>query len=239
MPMPKAKMTFGADASASWSAVLFDLDGTLADTLGDVVLAINGALARKGLPPAGRAIVRANLGVGGMALTKAAIASTHSEPPAGLVAEVHALYLGMYEDCLVTHTRLYPGAADMLARLQASGVAVALCTNKATSLTIPLLRTLGVDDAFDEIVCGDSLERKKPAPDQLWHLLSRLKIGSASAVMVGDTAIDMEAAEAAFVTFVHARYGYGELLPQARLWIESLGEFANAVLCPVPGRLHP
>jgi len=228
----------GARLGIRPSAVLFDLDGTLVDTLDDVTLAINDALARKGLPAIGRDVVCANLGAGGMAMANAAVTCACANAPADLISEVHALYMEKYRGGLAVCTRLYPGAADILVNLSAGGLATALCTNKVTELTMPLLHALGLDSAFDVIVCGDTLQRKKPSPDQIWYVLDRLRIGSSSAVMVGDTAIDREAAEAASVAFIHARYGYGGQLLPASLCIESLNELEEIALGSAALSLH-
>jgi phosphoglycolate phosphatase-like HAD superfamily hydrolase len=81
-------------------------------------------------------------------------------------------------------------------------------------------------------VLAHALKRKKPAPDQIWHILDSLRKDFASALVVGDTAIDQEVAAAASVPFVHARYGYGDLQRPASLWIESLNELEEVALEP-------
>jgi phosphoglycolate phosphatase len=203
--------------------VLFDLDGTLADTLDDVTSALNDALDSKGLPAVDRDMVRAYLGTGGTALAQAAVAMSHGVVSPGLVADVHASYLRSYHQHPVRHTRLYPGAREMLARLASRGIALAVCTNKVASLAIPVLRTLGVDGAFKAIVCGDTLAHRKPSPEPVWHALRAVGGPTAEAWLVGDTEIDQQAAQAAGATFVYARYGYGVAV-SSLLSISSLDE---------------
>jgi phosphoglycolate phosphatase len=202
-----AEQLIRSSAYGKTPVVLFDLDGTLADTIDDVVLAMNDALGSKGLPAIGREIVRANLGTGGTAIATAAVTHAGVKAASNLVAEIQSLYLESYLHCPVKHTRLYPGAIEVLARLSAQGIGVGLCTNKMTSLTKPLLRELQIDRAFDVIVCGDSLPRKKPAPDQIWHALSRFKGRAGTALLVGDTAICAAAIK------MRARVNQGESAP--------------------------
>ncbi|POZ63117.1 HAD-IA family hydrolase [Chromobacterium alticapitis] len=217
--MSDGMMNTPADAGL----VLFDLDGTLVDTLDDVALAMNRALRELGLPETETGLARECLGLGGLAFPRAALARAGREGEA-LLAELNALYLEHYAQGLVEHSRLYPGAAAALDALAGQGAALGLCTNKLSRFTLPLLDSLGLAGRFDVIVCGDTLDWKKPDPRPLLHAAQLVGREPGAAALVGDTAIDRQAALAAGMRFIHARHGYGEGLDGEAWSVGALGE---------------
>ncbi|MEA3119078.1 MAG: phosphoglycolate phosphatase [Paraburkholderia sp.] len=205
--------------------VLFDLDGTLADTLDDVTSALNDALTSKGLPLVDRDMVRGYLGAGGTALAQAAVIRANDADTLKLIPEVHARYLLSYHQCPVRHTRLYPGAREILTTLANRDVTLGVCTNKVASLAMPVLRSLGVEEAFGVIVCGDTIAHRKPSPEPVWHALRAVGAQAADAWLVGDTVIDQQSARASNATFIFANYGYGGAeVASPALSISSLNE---------------
>jgi phosphoglycolate phosphatase len=187
--------------------VLFDLDGTLVDTLSDIVYVVNRALSEHRLPSLTRSEVSEKVGEGGTALIEASIRKCRRGHGPEFVARVHEAYLVGYARTPAARARPYPGAQALLRRLRSAGVRVALCTNKAGHVTTPLLAALGLDTCFDAVVTGDDPTRRKPAPDQLFAALQL--VGGSSALMVGDSVHDLRAAQAAGMPAAWVRFGYG------------------------------
>ncbi|MEU4999950.1 HAD-IA family hydrolase [Streptomyces sp. NPDC021622] len=187
--------------------VLFDLDGTLVDTLSDIEEVVNRALGEHRLPALTRSEVSERVGEGGTALVEASMRKSRRDHDPALVARVYQAYLAGYARQPAARARLYPGADALLRRLRTAGVRVALCTNKSRHVTAPLLAAVGLDTCFDAVVTGDGPERRKPAPDPL---LSALRlVGGSSALMVGDSVYDLRAAQAAGMPVAWVSFGYG------------------------------
>ena len=193
--------------------VLFDLDGTLVDTLADIVREVNRALRTHRLPELSRSEVRDRVGKGGTALVEASARKAATLPDPTVVAEAQRTYLSGYEACPGRESRAYPGAEALLVRLRTAGVRTALCTNKSAGVATALLSALRLDRHFDAVVAGGTGPRPKPAPDQLWHALERT--GGTAALMVGDSGYDLRAARAAGIPMAWVLHGYGT--PEAGL----------------------
>lgn len=202
--------------------VVFDLDGTLADTSADLLAAANACFRAMGrgdlLGPddtltafhGGRAMLRLGFSRIGRA---------------GDEAEVDAWYprlLEAYAEGIDTHTRLYPGAVEAVEALRAAGLAVAVCTNKPAGLAEELLRRLGVRDLFGAMVGADTLPVRKPDPAP--YLLAVETAGGlvGRSMLVGDTETDLKTARAvgvpcALVSFGPEGPGIARLRPEALL----------------------
>lgn len=187
--------------------VLFDLDGTLVDTLDDIVLEANGALREFGLPPLTRDEVRDRIGKGGTALIEASVRKSGRQVDPTVVTRAQEAYLSGYAQRPAQASRPYPGAQALLRRLRAAGVRTALCTNKAEAVTHRLLSALRLDRFFDAVVTGDAAVGRKPAPGPLLHALDL--VGGARALMVGDSVYDLRAAQAADMPVAWVSFGYG------------------------------
>ncbi|WP_187645795.1 HAD-IA family hydrolase [Streptomyces sp. TRM49041] len=187
--------------------VLFDLDGTLVDTLDDIVRSVNTALRDHGLPALSRTEVRDRVGEGGTALIEASVRKSGRAVGPALVARAQESYLTGYAAAPAEESRPYPGAEVLLSRLRAAGIRTALCTNKAGGVTAELLRALGLDGWFDAVVTGDGPAGRKPSPEPLRHAL-KLAGGSAG-LMVGDSRHDLAAAHAAAMPAAWVGFGYG------------------------------
>ncbi|MEM9385284.1 MAG: phosphoglycolate phosphatase [Pseudomonadota bacterium] len=191
-------------------AVLFDLDGTLVDSLGDLALATDGTLEALGHAPAGGERVRQWVGRGidalvGEALTWAGIAASSKEAR----AHAMAVFARHYEAANGSTTEALPGAHGLLAELDARGTPMGLVTNKARRFTLQLLDALDWMQHFGAIVCGDDTARKKPAPDPVLEALTTLEVDPSHAVMIGDSTYDVRAAQAAGVVAIRLSDGYG------------------------------
>ncbi|SCF35194.1 phosphoglycolate phosphatase [Micromonospora matsumotoense] len=187
--------------------VLFDLDGTLVDTLDDITREANAALRQFGLPSLTRDEVRERVGEGGTALIEASVRRSGRRIDSVVVARAQETYLSGYAQRPAVAARLYPGAQQLLGRLRAAGVRTALCTNKAGPVTHRLLSALGLEPYFDAVITGDSAVGRKPAPGPLLHALDL--VGGTSALMVGDSVHDLRAAQAAGMPVAWVNYGYG------------------------------
>ena len=187
------------------AALVFDLDGTLVDSAADIAEAVNRMLDDLALSRVEEAIVRSWIGEGVRNLVDTALHHAGSERT---LAEVMPGFMRHYHDCLLRSPRLYDGVAEALQQLHACGVPMAICTNKPAALVPPLLEHLGIARYFTHVVGGDSLPQRKPAPEPLLHAAQLLRQPVSRCVMVGDSATDLSAAEAAHMPVVLVRYGY-------------------------------
>lgn len=185
--------------------VIFDLDGTLVDSLSDIAEALNLTLADWRLPQVDEATVRGWIGEGVRVLVSRALSAQGSGPA---LDEVMPGFMRHYGETLLHHPRLYPGAAEALQGLRAGGARLAMCTNKPSRFVAPLLAHLGIAQHFAAILGGDSLPERKPSGVPLLHLCTQFACPPAQALMVGDSGTDADAAKAAGVPLVMMRYGY-------------------------------
>lgn len=187
---------------------IFDLDGTLVDSAPDLTAALNRALVREGLSPIDEAAVRSLVGDGAKALLMRGFAMQDRLFPEG--AEQDRLVLDYIEDYaqhIFERSEVFPGVFKALSELTDAGALLAVCTNKTERLSLPLLREAGLITHFREVLSADSLPEKKPSGLPLRTIMERT--GRPKAVMVGDTATDHGAAEAAGIACVMADFGYG------------------------------
>ncbi|MDO5658938.1 MAG: HAD-IA family hydrolase [Paracoccus sp. (in: a-proteobacteria)] len=190
--------------------VVFDLDGTLADTAGDLVAAANATLARRGLgdlldPQRDAALA----GRGGRAMLRAGYARAGADilvPPTA-EDEDFPFLLEAYGAAIAVHTRLYPGVAEALERLDSDGHRLAVCTNKPEGLADQLLRELGIREAFASLVGADTLPVRKPDPRPYIAAVERAGGNVAQSFLVGDTETDRQTAAAAGVRVALVSFG--------------------------------
>jgi phosphoglycolate phosphatase len=182
--------------------LIFDLDGTLVDSLDDIATGINLARAEFGLPALERAAVLDRVGNGAERLVREAIPVGRERQTAALAA-----YLRHYEAHLLDRTRLLPGAEALLARL--AGRALAVVTNKPQRLAECVLEGLGVRGRFRAVLGGDALPQRKPHPAPLLHVLRACGVAPGAALMIGDGVNDVLAAQAAGVPIIALTGGLG------------------------------
>lgn len=195
--------------SGSCRAVVFDLDGTLADTIGDLTTALNRTLHELDLPPHSEEAVRRMVG-GGLSklLARGLAAHDVSVAPAEHEA-VLARFVAHYAANPIERSTLYPGARETLDTLREAGIACGLCTNKHEDITRDLLAGLGIADAFDAVQGSDAGFPRKPDPAGLMHVVGTLGAAPETTLMVGDSAVDLETARAAGLGgVVLVTYGY-------------------------------
>jgi phosphoglycolate phosphatase len=186
--------------------VVFDLDGTLIDSAPDMHRAVNLMLADLGCAPLTLPDIRTMVGDGASALIARALAARQcltADPTKALEQ-----FLEHYEADPTGATRTFPGVPETLERLQASGLTLAVCTNKPARLTQMILARLRIDRYFVRVVSGDSIPFRKPDPRALLEVLNGFATPKAATLMVGDSEVDAATAHAASVPFVLMTYGY-------------------------------
>ena len=191
------------------NAVVFDLDGTLVDTVGDLTAALNRTLSELGLPSHGETAVRGMVGGGLAKLLERGLAA-HGAVLDGKDRDTAlARLVAHYAANPAERSRLYPGAAEMLWALADLGIACGICTNKPEPIARDLLEALGIAGAFRAIHGSDTGFPKKPDPAGLTHVVRTLGATPATALMVGDSATDLKTARAAGLGgVVLVSYGY-------------------------------
>lgn len=190
--------------------VLFDLDGTLVDSVPDIAWCIDRMLAELHRPPAGETRVRRWIGSGAGRLVKRALTGEMDAEPGDmtLLRDAHARFLALYTDNTDERSRLYPGVREGLDYVKGLGCPIGCVTNKPERFTEPLLRSLGLYDDFGIIVSGDTLAKKKPDPLPLLHCAGQFGADPRQSVMVGDSVNDIQAARAAGFRVLCVSYGY-------------------------------
>ena len=205
--------------------VVFDLDGTLADTSADLVAAANACFAERGLDdlldPVADALIAFH---GGRAMLSAGYARAGGAVliPPGAVDEDYDRLLGHYGDRIAVHTRLYPGVEAALDALAAAGHRLAVCTNKPEALAETLLHALGIRDRFAAMIGADTLPVRKPDPRPYRAAVERAGGEVARSCLIGDTETDRKTAAAAGVRVALVSFGpegeaIGRLAPDALL----------------------
>jgi len=211
--------------------ILFDFDGTLADTAPDLAAAANRQRERRGLAPLPEARLRPFASQGARGLLRAALdmLPDHPDFPA-----TRQQFLDDYEAAMTCRTQLFPGIPELLQRLQAQGLRWGIVTNKTERLALPLVRHLGLAEACAVTVCGDTTAHAKPHPEPLLHAARLAGFAPHDCLYVGDDLRDVQAARAAAMPVVAAAYGYcgdGEDVAawQADRYAHSPGELWDAI----------
>ena len=188
--------------------VVFDLDGTLAETAGDLMGALNHVLSLDGIAPLPVAQARNLLGAGGRALIQRGYATAGRSLDASRLEALFGLFLAYYEEHIADHSFLFPGAVAALDRLEARGYIFAICTNKIEKTARLLLETLGVADRFKAICGQDTFAVSKPQAGALLSTIAQAGGTPGRSVMVGDSITDIATAKAARIPVVAVDFGY-------------------------------
>jgi N-acetyl-D-muramate 6-phosphate phosphatase len=196
-------------------AVLFDLDGTLADTAPDLARTVNMMLASRGLAPVALEKVRPHVSQGarGMIMSAFAIGTGHPD-----FSAMRDEFLDLYAGNLCIDSRLFPGMESLLAHLDDESIAWGVVTNKMEGLARPLIDGLGLGRRAAIVVGGDTCARAKPFPDPLLFAAASMGIAPRNVLYVGDDERDVRAARAAGMPVVVAGYGYLGDGPPPELW---------------------
>jgi phosphoglycolate phosphatase len=213
--------------------VVFDLDGTLVDTAPDLADTLNLVLEREGVPPVPYPAARTMIGAGARRMIERGLTAAGRALNAAQVDRMLADFIDHYSAHIAVRSRPFPGVEHAMDKLAASGCRFAVCTNKYEQLTRLLLDTLGLSQRFAAVAGQDTFGIRKPDPDVLRRTIRMAGGDVARAVMVGDSAIDIETARGADVPVVVVSFGYTEI-PVAELrpdrLIEHFQELPAAVL---------
>jgi phosphoglycolate phosphatase len=192
-------------------AVLFDLDGTLLDSAPDLAAAANAMLAELGMAPRDPAVVATYIGKGIPRLVERALTgSLDAAADPALLARALPVYEHHYAAESGRRSVPFPGVVEGLRALHAADLPLACITNKAQRFTFDLLQRTGLDGFFDAVVCGDTVANKKPDPMPVLHACERLGVRPQDALMIGDSANDVQSARAAGCPVWCVPYGYNE-----------------------------
>ena len=220
-------------------ALLFDLDGTLADTKPDLYAAMNYVLTKHGLDAVADGDVEGSVIGGGarMILQRGLEANGVVWDDAKLDAGTEEFVL-WYDQNIDANTVIYPNLMPVLAAAKAAGIPMAVVTNKREGLSAKLLFRLGLPGFFDALVGGDTLPKRKPDPDTIEEALRRLGCAPQDAIMVGDSEADTGGAKAAGVATICVSFGYRRVSLEelgADALIDDYAEFAAAAKALKPG----
>ncbi len=206
--------------------VICDLDGTLVDSVADIHLALNRALADLGLAEVSQAQVRDWVGRGASRLVYCVLEHGRLDPT--LHDALLAQFMRRYQAAVCEVSAVYPGVREFLSACRAAGITLACVTNKPYAPAKGLLEALDLLDSFELLLGGDSLLHKKPHPAPLQHCLRHFAVSAEAALMVGDSRNDVEAAQAAGIASLALPYGYnhGEDIQDSRpTWlVDSLAD---------------
>jgi len=196
-------------------SVLFDLDGTLADTAPDLANALNNVRMEMGLAPLPLQVIRPEVSNGATALTRLGfnIDCTHPE-----FEPLRLRLLEFYQQNIAAETRLFEGMHEVLKVLENSDIQWGVVTNKPARFTEPLLKALDLSHRATCIVSGDTLEKKKPNPEPILHACNIVGCKPHQAVYVGDAPRDIEAGRRAGTKTLVALFGYINEQQQPRQW---------------------
>lgn len=207
-------------------AVLFDLDGTLLDTIADLAEAANLTLVEMGRAPRSQDEIHGFVGKGIPHLVRRCMTEgTHAEEAE--IERAVEVFRRHYARVNGSNTRIYEGVQETLDAMRARGLRLAVVTNKAEAFTLPLLERMGLSGYFDSVVSGDTLDVKKPDPAVVRLACANLDVEPQHALMIGDSANDAHAAQGAGVPVLLVSYGYSEGVPVDT--IECDGLISNAL----------
>ena len=188
------------------AAIVFDLDGTLIDSVGDIQAALNQMLARAGYGPLGKDTVTSFVGKGSSNLVKRVVDHVGLPNDAASHTNYLSKFLDIYTSAPAKFTTLFDQVHKVLTEFQLSGIALGLCTNKPEATTGAVLEKFGLTEFFDSIVGGDRLPSCKPDPAML-HLVMR-ELAVKRCLFVGDSEVDVATAKAAGVPIALFTQGY-------------------------------
>jgi phosphoglycolate phosphatase len=191
--------------------VVFDLDGTLAETAGDIIATLNHLLVREGLAAVPLARAKELIGAGAKVLIERGFAENNTNLPAERLDVLFADFLSHYEAHIVDHSHLFDGVEDALDALQQAGCILAVCTNKIERHSVKLLDLLGVGHRFAVNAGRDSFAYFKPDPRHLTETIAKAGGDRNRAVMVGDSRTDLDTAKAAGVPSIGVPFGYTDV----------------------------
>ncbi|MEE2803094.1 MAG: phosphoglycolate phosphatase [Pseudomonadota bacterium] len=209
-------------------AILFDLDGTLVDSLQDLTCAANHMCSALGHRKVSQDQVRRWIGHGALRLVERALTATIGRAPSEVeVTDGYTLFKDYYLRAICDHTTTYPGVRSMVKQLGAWGLHLGIVTNKPRRFAEALLECLRLSQIFNVLVAGDDLATMKPDPAMLIHACRSLGIETSQAVYIGDSSADVRAAQAAQMPVLVAAWGYDQAPTPRDLKVDWVMEAAS------------
>ena len=190
---------------SSVNAVLFDLDGTFADTAPDLAAALNHTRAARNLPPLPLEVIRPQASHGSRGLLKLGF---DIEPDAPGYDTLRDLFLDYYERNICVHTQLFGDMGELVAELERRNIKWGIITNKPHRYTVPLMQALGMASRAACLVSGDTCAHAKPHPEPMFKACELIGVSPEQCLYLGDDLRDMQAANAAAMPGIIANYGY-------------------------------
>jgi phosphoglycolate phosphatase len=222
-------------SSLRWTgikAVLFDLDGTLADTAPDLAGALNRMRVERRLDPLPLSVLRPVASAGARGLLGAGL---NLKPDDADYDTARIEFLAHYEANLAHETHLFEGIPALLDALTARGLPWGIVTNKAHRFTMPVLAGLGLTDQAAVVISGDTTPHAKPHPEPLFEACRRLGISPNEAIYIGDDLRDIQAAKAADMPSIAVAYGYlGAEIPIQHWNADAIIDSPLALLAYLP-----
>jgi phosphoglycolate phosphatase len=197
-------------------AVLFDLDGTLVDSVPDMAAALGEVMVEHGLDAHPRHRVATMIGHGVPALVSRAFAAHGRTVEGDAFERAVARYMELYEPRATRETRLFEGVSEAVRDLHEAGVRMAVCTNKPGAVSRDIVEAFGLSPYMGAVIGGDAGPPRKPEPDLLLLALETLGVAAARSGMIGDSGADVAAARAAGLPVVVVEHGYTSI-PAAEL----------------------
>ena len=210
--------------------LIFDLDGTLIDSKLDLAHSVNAARAYMEMPPLDHALIATYVGNGAPVLIRRAMGPEATQEEIDRALDFFIRYYAQH--CL-DFTILYPGVKEALDRLREAAVPMAILTNKPVRISHQIIQGLGLSEHFFRVYGGNSFGQKKPDPVGIDALLGECGLPRESAVMVGDSAVDIRTARNAKIQACGVTYGFQpESLKEAPpdMLVDDLRELADHVL---------
>ena len=191
-----------------FSCLLFDLDGTIIDSAPDVCASVNRVLKTMNRPAITVADTKLLVGFGARTLVEKALAMTGSPGSEEDIDFLLSGFLDSYRRNPSEHTLLFPGARAALGRFTQAGIGLGICTNKPEATCFPVLEALDLKRYFATVICGDTLEFRKPDPRHVFHTLDAMGARRDAAAFIGDSETDIKAANNAGLPSVLVTFGY-------------------------------
>lgn len=219
--------------------LIFDLDGTLIDSVPDLALSINQMLTSLNMNTYSTETIRSWVGNGAAVLTKRALSGSIDICPdldLTLFEKALSIFLNYYQQNVCIETTLYPNVKSVLETLHKQGYRLVIATNKPKQFVQPILEKLKLNELFELVIGGECLPKRKPDPMQLTYICESLNVSPSTCLMVGDSSNDIFAATAANMESIGLTYGYnhGEDINShgATLVLDDFSGIIDVLECP-------
>lgn len=212
--------------------IAFDLDGTLIDTAPDLAASLNAVLAEQGLPPVSMEAARTMVGHGAKAMIERGYAATGIPLPPEATPRFVERFIEIYRERIAQESRPFPGCLEALEALEDAGAVLVVATNKRTDLAVAVIEALGMSHHFAAIVGADMAPAAKPDARHILFAVEEADGDPDMAIMVGDSATDVNGAKNAGVPVIAVTFGYTDV-PAADLGADAVIETYDELLAVV------